>query len=387
MLRHPEVNQLDFVLLLLFLLLASFGVMMVASISFDQMAVKLNNPFYYFYRHLLFLSIGILALLIALLIPISWWNKYCLYLLLISLITLCLVLTPGIRSEGGSAYRWIHLGFLNIQPSEFTKVVSIIYLSGYLVRKSREVRQSYIGLLNPFFILLPIVFLLLLEPDFGSTFILMATALTLIFLGGVDLIRFSLLCLLGYVIVMVLIEIEPYRLLRLTSHQNPWADENGAGYQLTRALIAFGRGEIWGLGLGNSVQKQFYLPEAHTDFIFAILAEELGLVGALFCMFLALSFCVRALFIGLNALNKGHLFGGYFAYGLAALFAFQILISIGVNVGVLPTKGLTLPFISFGGSSLVTCCMCVGILLRIEWETRFASQLLNGCSNNKKGSF
>jgi len=383
MLKLPKFNELDFVLILLFALLLALGVVMIASVTLDQAAILKGNPFYHLKRHLIYLIVGGVAFFMALLIPINWWNKHCPTLIVVSLVMLILAITPGIRSEGGSAYRWIHLGFFNVQPSEFAKVFSMVFLAGYLVRRAQEIRESYIGFFKPFIVLLPVSALIIIEPDFGATFVLMMSALILMFLGGVDLIRFSLLGLFGFVMVCILIIMEPYRLLRFTSHLNPWEDPFGAGYQLTQSLIAFGRGEIWGLGLGNSVQKQFYLPEAHTDFIFAILAEELGLVGALLCMFLLLVFCIRIFFIGVNALEKGYLFGAYFAYGLAALFSCQILISIGVNVGVLPTKGLTLPFISYGGSSLVTCCLCVGILLRIEWETRYARQLLNSNHNLK----
>ena len=221
-------------------------------------------------------------------------------------------------------------------------------------------------------VLFPMALLLIAEPDFGATVVLMGAAVGMLFLGGVGLFRFILL--FGSIAILggLLIVIEPYRLQRLTGFLNPWDDPFGSGYQLTQALIAFGRGEWLGLGLGNSIQKQFYLPEAHTDFVFSVLAEELGLVGALSAFALLIFLAARSLYIGLWAERAGRLFAAYLAYGLAIMWIGQILINVGVNVGLLPTKGLTLPFLSYGGSSLVVCCISLGILLRIDWERRQA---------------
>ena len=212
--------------------------------------------------------------------------------------------------------------------------------------------------------------LLLLEPDFGATVVMLGAAGAMLFLGGVGLLRFLLLVIAAVVAVVILVQAQPYRMARLTNFADPWADQFGAGYQLSQALIAFGRGEWLGVGLGNSIQKQFYLPEAHTDFVFSVLAEELGMVGALLTVALFVFVGVRALYIGLWAEKAKQFYSAYVAYGLAFLWIGQILINIGVNTGLLPTKGLTLPFLSYGGSSLVVCAACLGVLLRIEWERR-----------------
>jgi cell division protein FtsW len=219
-------------------------------------------------------------------------------------------------------------------------------------------------------VLLPMAGLLLLEPDFGATVVMMGAAAAMLFLGGVGLLRFGLMVALAVGALFVLVQTQEYRLQRLITFTDPWADQFGSGYQLTQALIAFGRGEWFGVGLGNSIQKQFYLPEAHTDFVFAVLAEELGMLGALITVGLFAFVCVRALYIGLWAEKAKQFFAAYVAYGLAFLWIGQFLINVGVNVGLLPTKGLTLPFLSYGGSSLVICCVSLALLLRIEWERR-----------------
>jgi len=282
---------------------------------------------------------------------------------------LILVLLPGIGREVNGAKRWIGVGLFNVQPSEVAKVCAVLFLAGYLVRRQQEVRGSWKGFFKPLVVLVPIAGLLLLEPDFGATVVMLGAAAGMLFLGGVGLFRFGLMVLLALGAIYLLVQ-DPYRWARITNFSDPWADQFGAGYQLSQALIAFGRGEWLGVGLGNSVQKQFYLPEAHTDFVFSILAEELGLVGALLTLGLFVFIAVRSLYVGLWAERSRQFFSAYVAYGLALLWIGQILINIGVNVGLLPTKGLTLPFLSYGGSSLIICCASLGMLLRIEWETR-----------------
>lgn len=268
--------------------------------------------------------------------------------------------------------RWIGFSFFNVQPSEIAKVFVVIYLAGYLVRQQKEVRESWMGFFKPFIVLLPMAGLLLMEPDFGATVVMMGAAAAMLFLGGVGLFRFALMVALAVGAVFVLVQAQPYRMARLITFTDPWSDQFGSGYQLTQALIAFGRGEWFGVGLGNSVQKQFYLPEAHTDFVFAVLAEELGIIGALATVGLFVFVTLRALYIGIWAEQAKQYFSAYVAYGLAFLWIGQFLINVGVNIGLLPTKGLTLPFLSYGGSSLVICCGCLGMLLRIEWERRTA---------------
>lgn len=362
--------DMDFPLLAGCLALLGLGLVMIASASTEVAAVNSGNPLYHMVRHLVYLVIGLGAAGLVLLIPLATWQRFGGMLLLAAFGLLVLVLLPGIGREVNGSMRWIGFGAFNVQPSEIAKVFVVIYLAGYLVRRQAEVRESWAGFFKPFVVLLPMAGLLLLEPDFGATVVMMGSAAAMLFLGGVGLLRFGLMVALAVGAVFVLVQTQEYRLQRLITFTDPWADQFGSGYQLTQALIAFGRGEWFGVGLGNSIQKQFYLPEAHTDFVFAVLAEELGVVGALTTVGLFVFVCVRALYIGLWAEKAKQFFAAYVAYGLAFLWIGQFLINIGVNVGLLPTKGLTLPFLSYGGSSLVICCVSLALLLRIEWERR-----------------
>ena len=362
--------DMDFPLLAGCLALLGLGLVMIASASTEVAAVNVGSPLYYMFRHLIYLVIGLGAAVVVLLIPLETWQRLSGLALLAAFALLLLVLVPGIGREVNGSMRWIGFGAFNVQPSEIAKLFVVVYLAGYLVRRQAEVRESWAGFFKPFVVLLPMAGLLLLEPDFGATVVMMGAAAAMLFLGGVGLLRFGLLVALAVGALFVLVQTQEYRLQRLITFTDPWADQFGSGYQLTQALIAFGRGEWFGVGLGNSIQKQFYLPEAHTDFVFAVLAEELGMLGALITVGLFAFVCVRALYIGLWAEKAKQYFAAYVAYGLAFLWIGQFLINIGVNVGLLPTKGLTLPFLSYGGSSLVICCVSLALLLRIEWERR-----------------
>jgi len=369
-------KKLDLPLTLIAVALVALGIVMVSSVSFDVMAYYQSDPLYNFVRHLFYLLISLIGILVVLYIPINLWHRFTWYLLGISFILLALVFVPGIGKTTNGATRWINLVVFNFQPSEIAKIFGMVFLAGYLVRRQGEVRENFIGFLKPFVMLVPMAFLFMAEPDFGSTVVLMGASLILLFLGGVNVNNFFVLVILGVLCVIGLVYAKPYRIVRITGFIDPFADEFGSGFQLVQSLIAFGRGGVFGVGLGNSTQKQFYLPEATTDFVFAILAEELGLIGALCCVLLFCALCVRAIQIGVKAELAGQLFAAYFAYGLALLWLGQFLISVGVNIGILPTKGLTLPFISYGGSSLVVCFIMVGILLRIDWETRYIKELV-----------
>ncbi|SDK85639.1 putative lipid II flippase FtsW [Pseudomonas indica] len=362
--------DVDFPLLAGCLALLGLGLVMITSASSEVAAALSGNPLYHMIRHLVYLVIGLGVCGLVLMIPLSTWQRLGWVLLIGAFGLLVLVLVPHIGREVNGSMRWIGFGAFNVQPSEIAKVFVVLYLAGYLVRRQEEVRESWAGFFKPFVVLLPMAGLLLLEPDFGATVVMMGSAAAMLFLGGVGLFRFSLMVALAVGAVFVLVQTQEYRLQRLITFTDPWADQFGSGYQLTQALIAFGRGEWFGVGLGNSIQKQFYLPEAHTDFVYAVLAEELGMVGALATLGLFLFVSVRALYIGLWAEKAKQFFAAYTAYGLAFLWIGQFLINIGVNIGLLPTKGLTLPFLSYGGSSLVICCLSLGLLLRIEWERR-----------------
>jgi cell division protein FtsW len=362
--------DLDFPLLAGCLALLGLGLVMITSASTEVAAALTGNPLYHMLRHLIYLALGLTAGVVTLLVPMALWQRFGGTLLLIAVVLLIMVLLPGIGREVNGANRWIGFGMFNVQPSELAKLFTVLFLAGYLVRRQTEVREKLIGFLKPLAVLAPIAGLLLAEPDFGATVVLVGASIAMLFLGGVNLWRFIPLAAGVLAAGALVMTGQSYRMQRLTNFVDPWADQFGAGYQLSQALIAFGRGEWFGVGLGNSVQKQFYLPEAHTDFVFAVLAEELGMVGALATVALFVFVSVRALYIGLWAEKAKQLFSAYVAYGLAFLWIGQVLINIGVNVGLLPTKGLTLPFLSYGGSSLVICCVSLALLLRIEWERR-----------------
>ncbi|WP_442965188.1 putative lipid II flippase FtsW [Pseudomonas sp. JDS28PS106] len=362
--------DVDFPMLAGCLALLGLGLVMITSASSEVAAVQSGNTLYMMTRHLVYLLIGLGACGVTMMIPVATWQRLGWLMLIGAFGLLLMVLVPGIGREVNGSMRWIGFGAFNVQPSEIAKVFVVIFLAGYLIRRQQEVRESWMGFFKPFIVLLPMAGLLLMEPDFGATVVMMGSAAAMLFLGGVGLFRFSLMVVLAVASVVVLVQAQPYRMARLTNFTDPWADQFGSGYQLTQALIAFGRGEWFGVGLGNSVQKQFYLPEAHTDFVFSVLAEELGVVGSLLTVGLFLFVSIRGMYIGLWAERAKQFFGAYVAYGLSFLWIGQFLINIGVNVGLLPTKGLTLPFLSYGGSSLVICCASLGLLLRIEWESR-----------------
>lgn len=369
-LRNSRGIDLDFPLLAGCLALLGLGLVMVTSASSEVASALSGNPLYHSIRHLIYLAIGGAACIITLQVPMAFWQRHGARLMLLAFVLLIMVLLPGIGREVNGAKRWIGFGLFNLQPSELAKLFTVMFIAGYLVRRQDEVRSKLTGFIKPMLVLGPMAVLLLAEPDFGATVVLVGSCIAMLFLGGINLVRFIPLAAAVLGSGVLVMTSQSYRMQRLTNFIDPWADQYGAGYQLSQALIAFGRGEWFGVGLGNSIQKQFYLPEAHTDFVFAVLAEELGMVGALATVALFVFVSVRALYIGLWAEKARQYFSAYVAYGLAFQWIGQVLINIGVNVGLLPTKGLTLPFLSYGGSSLVICCVCMGLLLRIEWERR-----------------
>lgn len=352
-------------------LLLGLGLVMVASASITVADRDFQEPLHYFWRQLVAAGIGISLAVIVMKSPLHYWLRAAPLLLIAAILLLLLVLLPGLGHEVNGSIRWLRLGPLSLQASEPVKLCLVIYLASYLVRYREQVRSTVIGLVKPVGVLTLIAGLLLLEPDYGVTVVLFATTLGMLFMGGISMDRFirwggGAVVVLGSIGLLA-----PYRLVRLTTFINPWADPYHTGFQLTQALIAFGRGEWFGVGLGGSVQKLFYLPEAHTDFILAVLAEELGLIGTLVVIG-SFSFLVwRAFSIGSQAERAGRLFAAYLAFGIGLLIGLQAFINIGVNMGVLPTKGLTLPFISYGSNSLIVTCLSLGLLLRIEYEMRF----------------
>ncbi len=349
------------------------GLMMVASSSVMVSTKFYHQPFHFLIRQACYLFVGFLAAIVVMRIDSSVWEKYSVPLLLICLFLLIAVLIPGIGRIVNGSRRWIGVGPISIQVSELAKLTVILYVAGYLVRQEKCLTQSILGFIKPMIVLAIVAFLLLLEPDFGATVVIVCTVMSMLFLTGVR-VRYYLGLMLIVVISLAFLAVSsPYRMARLTAFLNPWADQFNSGYQLTQSLIAFGRGGWSGVGLGDSVQKMFYLPESHTDFLFAVLAEELGLIGILLVLILYSILVWRGLTIGFNAYVQERRFAAFTAYGMTFWLGLQAAINMGVNAGLLPTKGLTLPLLSYGGASLVVNCIVIALLLRIDHENRWQS--------------
>ncbi|MBP8218472.1 MAG: cell division protein FtsW [Aeromonadaceae bacterium] len=365
----PERHSIyDRQLLALALSLMSVGLVIVASASITEGVSLQNDAFFFVKRHLIFLVLCLLCAVGTLYVPVRYWQQWGGQLLIFSILMLLLVLVVGHSVNG--AKRWLPLGPFNLQPAETAKLVLITYLSGYLVRRIDEVRGRFSGFVKPLALVFCMALLLLAQPDLGSVVVLFVTTLGLLFLAGARVVQFALMILMGVAALVMLILFEPYRMRRVTSFMDPWADPFGSGYQLTQSLMAFGRGGFLGQGLGNSVQKLEYLPEAHTDFVFAILGEELGYFGVLVVLALQLALVIKALQIGRKALSEEKQFEGYVSCGIGIWFGFQTVINVGAAAGMLPTKGLTLPLVSYGGSSLIAMSIAVALLLRIDFEMR-----------------
>ncbi|MEC7816520.1 MAG: putative lipid II flippase FtsW [Pseudomonadota bacterium] len=343
------------------------GVVMISSASMDMAEATLGNSYHYVVRQVLFALLGAFTALVAVNVPLSWWERSGWLMLGIGLLVLVLVLTPLGRTVNGST-RWIPMGLFNVQVSEVAKLCLIAYLAGYVVRRRQELLNTWPGFLKPLVVLGVASVLLVIQPDFGATVVLVTAAAGMIFLSGVRLSRFMPLIGILAVLGTVLVVTQPYRLKRVVSYLDPWKDQFDTGYQLTQSLIAFGRGDWAGVGLGNSIQKLFYLPEAHTDFIFAIIAEEFGLIGSLLVLGLFVALVVSGFVIARRAEKAGMSFAACFSYGLTLLIGLQASINMAVSTGLLPTKGLTLPLVSYGGSSLLVTCVSIGVLIRVEME-------------------
>jgi cell division protein FtsW len=352
--------------------LLSIGLIMLASASLAVADRSLGQPYYYISRQAIFITLGLVAGFLATRLPLSLAERHGIVAMLMALGLLVIVLIPGIGKEVNGSTRWLSFGFFNLQPSEFAKLFTVIFLAGYLVRRGDELRQERFGFVKPIGLLALLGVLLLLEPDFGTFAVLTATAMGMLFLAGARLWQFGVLAGLVLLALAGLAVSSPYRIARITAFLDPWADPFASGFQLTQALIAFGRGEWFGVGLGSSIQKLFYLPEAHTDFLMSVLGEELGLLGTLTVIALFTLLVVRAFIIGRHAEHANKTFGAYLAYGIGIWLGLQAFVNIGVNMGLLPTKGLTLPLMSYGGSSLIVSCIAIGLLLRINHETRMA---------------
>ncbi len=362
------------------ILLLALGLVMVYSSSIaiaEGARFSGNQPTYYLIRHGVFLVIGLTAGFICFQFPLRVWEQAAPYLFCLGMVLLILVLIPGIGREVNGSRRWLSFGLINLQPSELMKLFAVLYAADYTVRKAALMHSFRKGFLPMLVVMLITAGLLLREPDFGAFAVIAVVAMAILFLGGMNWKLFATLIVLLLAGFVVLIWTSPYRLQRVIGFMDPWSDPFGKGYQLSHALIAFGRGEWFGVGLGASVEKLFYLPEAHTDFLLAVIAEELGFVGVI-CVIALFSWLIwRAFSIGNQAARLERCFSALVAQGIALWFAVQAFINMGVNMGVLPTKGLTLPLLSFGGSSLVANCCALAILLRVDYENR---QMMKGYS-------
>jgi cell division protein FtsW len=330
----------------------------------------MGAPFYYFQRQLMFVGLGLVAATIAMAIPTAVWEKYSMVLLGTGIVLLIVVLIPGIGHEVNGSRRWVRLGFMNFQVSELARVLLLTYVASYAVRRADELRSDFKGFMRPVVVLGGAAMLLLLEPDFGAATVLLATGIAVLFLAGARITHLLVPVVVGVAGLAVLAVTSPYRLRRLVAFRDPWGDPFDSGFQLVQSLIAIGRGEWFGVGLGSSVQKLFYLPEAHTDFVFAVLAEEFGFVGVVIVLSLFALLVGRALTISRNAARAGLQFQSYVAASIGIWLGLQAFVNIGVNTGLLPTKGLTLPLLSYGGSSMLVTLAWLGLLLRIHHETQ-----------------
>lgn len=359
-------------LMLLGCTLMCIGLVVVSSASMDMASLNYDSPFFFLKRHGVYLAAGIVCAVLVYQIPLAVWERSSGALLIFAYLLLALVLLPGIGKTVNGSTRWIHLGPVNIQVSEIVKVCAIMFVAGYLVRRVDEVRSTFWGFMKPVMVLSVMVLLLLKQPDFGAVVVIMTAVFAMLFLAGARLSQFLIVTFGSAGVAYLLVASSEYRWKRVMGYIDPWADQYSTGYQLVQSLIAFGRGEWTGVGLGNSIQKLFYLPEAHTDFVFAILAEEFGFIGNLIVIALYLALVWVAFGIARKAESLGKFFNAYMVYGFATLIGLQAIVNVGVASGLLPTKGLTLPFISYGGSSLIVMSMVLALIMRADYENQTA---------------
>lgn len=377
--KQPIQPELDLLLVATVLLLLGLGLVMVysASISVAESKFGEGDSYHFLGRQALYILLGAVLGRHCFKIPLRWWQTYSHYLLGLGILLLIMVLIPGLSHEINGSRRWIPLVFINFQPSELMKLIILIFTADYVVRKAAFKNHFFKGFLPILALLTVVSLLLLMEPDLGATVVIAAIVLSVMFMNGMSLKMFlGLICLVP-VLFALLIIIEPYRMDRINAIFDPWNDPFNKGYQLTHALIAFGLGEWGGVGLGNSVEKLNYLPEAHTDFMFAVLAEELGFAGVVTVISLFFFLLIRIFKVGRAAARLGDQFGSLVAQGIGVWLGLQAFINMGVNMGLLPTKGLTLPFMSYGGSSIVINSIAIAILLRIDWENRMKRRGMN----------
>ncbi|MBE8168387.1 MAG: putative lipid II flippase FtsW [Shewanella sp.] len=366
--ERPGSQLYDRKLLIAIMSLISLGFVMVMSASMSEGESLKNDQFYFVLRHLINLSGCVLIAALVLKIELHWWQKISPIMLMVVLLGLIAVLIVGITVNG--ATRWLSVGPIRVQVAEIAKFAFCVYLAGYLVRRHQEVRERMFGFIKPIIVLIVYAGLLLMQPDLGSVVVLFVITVGLLWLAGARLVDFFLMMLFGTILFVFLVATAEYRMRRVTSFLNPWDDPFGSGYQLTQSLMAYGRGDWSGQGLGNSIQKLEYLPEAHTDFIFAVIGEELGFIGIFVILAVLFWVALRAIQLGSLCLQKQKTFDGYLAYAIGIWICFQTVVNVGASIGMLPTKGLTLPFISYGGNSLWVMTAAAMLLIRIDHERR-----------------
>ena len=380
--RMPVVRP-DRVMLIVVLIAALFGLVMMTSASMPKAERWYGEPYYYLQRQAVFLVLAAVVMAVMTRVPVRWLARAGVGALLLAMLLMVAVLIPGVGHTAQGATRWIDMGMMKVQVSEFVKLAVVLYLAGYLVRRGDEVRSRLTGFLKPMALFAVIAALLLKQPDFGAAMVILSIVLAMMFVAGVRFWQFVglfVVTVLGAVMVAVA---APYRLRRMTSFIDPWADPYENGFQLTQALIAIGRGEWFGVGLGAGVQKLLYLPEAHTDFLFAVIAEELGMAGGVAVVLLFGLLLARVFRVGLRANRAGMPFAAYVALGIGCWLGLQVVINLGVNMGLLPTKGLTLPLMSYGGSSLIITAMALGIVIAIDREV--SEHFLNAPPIGRRG--
>lgn len=365
-LERPPVP--DAVLTTVTAVLLAIGLLMVTSASVTLADRQHGDPFFYLERQLLAVALGLGAGYLMVRVPTALWQRLGFALALAAIVLLVLVLIPGLGQTVNGSTRWLRLGGVVVQVSEPARLMLLMYVADYAVRRNEELRRSLLGFIRPLGPVGLAAVLLLVQPDFGSAVLLLAITGCVLLVAGARLAVLGAGVVVAVTAMGLLAWLSPYRMKRITGFMDPWEDPYGKGFQLTQSLIAIGTGEWAGLGLGGSVQKLFYLPEAHNDFLFAVIAEETGMVGATIVIALLLAIAVRMLMLGRRAELRGHRFGAYVAYGIGCLVGTQTLINVGVNTGLLPTKGLTLPFVSYGSNSLIASGVLIGLVLRVHWE-------------------
>lgn len=367
-----DFSKIDLILLSLFFVLSFSGLLILASASVHFSDSIYGNPSAIFNRQLFYFFLGLFGLLIFFILPINFWTSYDRLLITLGFILLLLVFVPGIGFEVNGANRWIRVAGFGLQPSEIMKFLSILYVSCYSVRRIREIQSHWIGFFRPAIIIVSIISIILIQPDLGSSAVIFASVLGVLFVAGVKIKQFFIVALLGLVAVTLMIVFVPWRWERIISFIDPWSDPWGSGYQLTLSLMSIGRGDWFGVGLGQGLMKMGYLPDAHTDFIFSVIVEEMGILGGFIIVALLFGLSFRIFYIGRESLLRKNYFGFYFSYGVALLLGLHTFINVGVACGLLPTKGLTLPLISAGGTNLIIVCLMIGLILRVDYENKIS---------------